>query len=130
MDPEFIRELFSQFRPVTIKRMFGGAGIYAGGLMFALVFDDAIYLKVDADSISDFEREGSKPFVYTRFKTPDRVQRPSLSYWRLPDRLYDDPDELTVWARRALAVAERRKVAPRVPPKRRTPSKKRAERRQ
>jgi DNA transformation protein and related proteins len=123
LDPDFIRELFSQFRPVMIKRMFGGAGIYAEGLMFALVFDDAIYLKVDAASIPDFEREGSKPFVYTRFKTPGRVQRPSLSYWRLPERLYDDPDELSAWAGRALAIAEHRKVAPRRPTRKKPRSK-------
>ena len=112
MDPDFIHELFAQFRPVTVKRMFGGAGVYAEGLMFALVFDDVIYLKVDATTVPDFEREGSKPFVYTRFKSPGRFRRPSLSYWRLPERLYDDPDELAVWAGRALAVAGRRRVAP------------------
>jgi DNA transformation protein len=56
LDPEFIRELFAQFRAVTVRRMFGGAGIFAEGLMFGLVFDGAIYLKVDAGSIPDFER--------------------------------------------------------------------------
>ena len=70
MDPEFIRELFSQFRPVTVKRLFGVAGVYCEGLMFALVFDGAIFLKVDEASIPDFEREGSRPFVYTRAKSP------------------------------------------------------------
>jgi DNA transformation protein len=128
LDPEFIRELFSQFRPVTVKRLFGGAGIWAEGLMFALVFDAAIYLKVDAASIPDFEREGSKPFVYTRAKSPGRVGRHSLSYWRLPERLYDDPDELAVWAGRALAIAERKKLAPRVRAKKKPPSKRPAER--
>ena len=113
MDPEFIRELFAQFRPVSVKRMFGGAGIYAEGVMFGLVFDGAIYLKVDETSIPEFERERSRPFVYTRAKSAGRVGRASLSYWRLPERLYDDPDELAVWAGRALAVAERKKVAPR-----------------
>ena len=113
MDPEFIRELFSQFRPVTVKRLFGGAGVYCEGLMFALVFDGAIFLKVDEASIPDFEREGSRPFVYTRAKSPGRVGRHSLSYWRLPERLYDDPEELAVWAARALAIAERKKFAPR-----------------
>ncbi len=113
MDPEFIRELFAPFGPVTVKRMFGGAGIWSEGLMFALVFDGAIFLKVDATSIPDFEREASKPFVYTRAKSKGRVGRASLSYWRLPERLYDDPDELAVWAARALAVAERKKFAPR-----------------
>ena len=113
MDPEFIRDLFSQFRPVTVKRMFGGAGVYCEGLMFGLVFDGAIFLKVDETSIPDFEREGSRPFVYTRAKNPDRVGRHSLSYWRLPERLYDDPDELAVWAGHALAIAKRKKAAPR-----------------
>jgi DNA transformation protein and related proteins len=113
MDPEFIRELFAPFRPVTVKRMFGGAGIWADGLMFGLVFDGAIFLKVDEASVPDFEREGSQPFVYTRAKSPGRVGRASLSYWRLPERLYDDPDELAEWAGRALAIAERKRFAPR-----------------
>ncbi len=103
MDPEFIRDLFAPFRPVAVKRMFGGAGIYADGLMFALLFDGAIYLKVDETTIADFKREGSRPFVYTRAKSPGRVGRASLSYWRLPERLYDDPDELAVWAEREIA---------------------------
>ena len=120
MDPEFIRDLFAPFRPVTMKRLFGGAGLYADGLMFGLMFDGAIFLKVDETSIPDFEREGSKPFVYTRAKSKGRVGRASLSYWRLPERLYDDPDELAVWASRAFAIAERKKSAPRA--KRKPPS--------
>lgn len=114
MDPEFIRELFAPFRPVTMQRLFGGAGLYADGLIFGLVFDGAIYLKVDATSIPDFEREGSKPFTYVRAKSKGRIGRASLSYWRLPERLYDDPEEVAVWAARALAIAERKKLAPRV----------------
>ena len=122
MDPEFIRELFSQFRPVTLKRLFGGAGIYCEGLMFGLVFDGAVFLKVDETSIPDFERQGSRPFVYTRAKSSGRVGRHSLSYWRLPERLYDNPDELAVWAARALAIAEQKKFAR--PTKRRRSAKK------
>ena len=113
MDPEFIRDLFAPFGPVTLKRMFGGAGLYSEGLMFALLFDGAIFLKVDEASIPDFEREGSRPFVYTRAKSRGRVGRHSLSYWRLPERLYDDPDELALWAARALAIAQRKRFAPR-----------------
>ena len=129
MDPEFIRELFAPFGAVTVKRMFGGAGIWSDGLMFALVFDGAIFLKVDEASIPYFEREGSRPFVYTRAKTPGRVGRASMAYWRLPERLYDDPDELAVWAGRALAIAERKKSAPRMRAKRKPPSRKSAKRR-
>jgi DNA transformation protein len=127
LDPEFIRELFAPFGPVTIRRMFGGAGIYADGQMFALLFDGAIFLKVDETSIPDFEREGSRPFVYLRAKSAHRVGRASLSYWRLPERLYDDPDELAVWARRALSIAQRKRLRPRAGAKR-TPAKRGAKR--
>ena len=113
MDPEFIRELFTPFRPVTVRRMFGGAGIWSDGLMFALEFDGVVYLRIDEASLADFEREGSKPFVYPRAKTPGKIGRPSRSFWRLPERLYDDPDELALWAKRALGIAERKKFKPR-----------------
>lgn len=110
-DPDFIRDLFAPFRPVAVKRMFGGAGLYADGLMFGLEFDGVIYLRIDAASIADFEREGSAPFVYPLAKR--RPGHASQHFWRLPARLYDDPDELAVWAGRALAIAEQRKSAPR-----------------
>ena len=113
MDTEFVHELFARFGPVSVNRMFGGAGIWSGGLMFAIAFDGVIYLRVDDASIAEFEREGSKPFVYPRAKTPGKIGRPSRAFWRLPERLYDDPDELAVWAQRSLAIAERKKLNPR-----------------
>lgn len=113
MDSDFIVELFAPFGRVTIRRMFGGAGLFCEGLMFGLVFDGAIFLRVDDASIPDFVREGSVPFVYTRAKSRGRIGRHSLSYWRLPERLYDDPEELVSWARRAFAIAQRRKAEPR-----------------
>jgi DNA transformation protein and related proteins len=118
LDPEFIRELFSEFRPVTIRRMFSGAGIFADGLMFGLIVDGAIHLKVDETNIADFEHEGSRPFTYTRGKSSGRLTRHALPYWRLPERLYDDPDELAVWAGRAFAVAARKKLVSSARPKR------------
>jgi DNA transformation protein and related proteins len=118
LDPDFIRELFAPFRPVTVRRMFRSAGIFCDGLMFGLVSDGTIFLKVDDSTIPDFEREGSRPFGYTR-GARGRVELP---YWRLPERLYDDPDELAVWAGRALAVAERKKFAPRATRKRKLPA--------
>jgi len=117
MDADFIRDLFAPFRPVTVRRLFGGAGIFVDGLMFGLVFDGAIFLKVDDASIPDFEREGSKPFTYALRKRGGDASRQVMSYWRLPERLYDDPDELAVWARRAFAIAERKAAAPRARPK-------------
>ena len=83
--------------------MFGGAGIYADATMFALVHDGVIYLKADAQSAPDFERENLAPFTYTT----RGGKRGVMSYRRMPDRLYDDPDELVAWAREALAAARR-----------------------
>jgi DNA transformation protein len=108
LDPDFIRELFAPFRHVAVKRLFGGDGLFADGLMFGVAFDGVIYLKADATTIPDFEREGSAPFTYQARSRPR-----SLNFWRLPERLYDDPDELAVWAGRALAIVEARKSAPR-----------------
>jgi DNA transformation protein len=103
LDPEFIRDLFAQFRPVTVKRMFGGAGVYADGTMFALLHDGVIYLKADAHNAPAFEREQLPPFTYET----KEGKRGVMSYRRMPDRLYDDPDELATWAREALAAARR-----------------------
>jgi DNA transformation protein and related proteins len=102
VDPEYIRELFAAFGAVEVRRMFGGAGLYADGVMFGLVSDGRIYLKADAATAPDFEREGSARFEYDRNR-----KRAVMSYWRLPDRLYDDPDDLARWARAALSLAQR-----------------------
>ena len=90
-----------EFGAVTVRRMFGGAGLYADGVMFGLVSGGQIYLKADAATAPGFEREGCGPFEYGT-KTGKRA---IMSYWRLPDRLYDDTDELAQWARQAVAVA-------------------------
>jgi DNA transformation protein len=110
--PEDIRELFAAFGAVTVRRMFGGAGIYAEATMFALVHDGVIYLKVDAHNALAFEQEDLAPFTYTT----KGGKRGVMSYRRMPDRLYDDPDALALWAQEALAAARRaalRKGAPR-----------------
>ena len=102
-DPEYVEELFAGFGPVAVRRMFSGAGVFAQGLMIALVVDGVIFLKADDETAQHFEREGLPPFSY-RTKTG---LRKIMSYWRMPERLYDDPDELAVWARRSMAVAQR-----------------------
>jgi len=101
MAPEDIRELFSAFGPVDVRRMFGGAGIFADGTMFALVHDGVIYLKAGETNAAAFDREKLAPFTYA---TKDG-KRGVMSYRRMPDRLYDDPDELAEWARAALVAA-------------------------
>jgi len=114
MDLEFIRELFGQFRPVTIRKMFSGAGVSADGVTFALLLLGALYLKADETSVAAFEAEGSQPFTYTR--TRDGKSVVVGSYWRMPERLYDDPEELAAWGARSFEVAQRTKASPRSKP--------------
>ena len=102
-DAEFIHDLFQPFGAVSVRRMFGGAGLFADGVMFGLVSGGQIYLKVDATTVPCFEREQCEPFEYST----KNGKRALTSYWRLPDRLYDDADELAQWARQALAAARR-----------------------
>lgn len=101
-DPEELRELFSAFGPISVRRMFGGAGLFSDGLMFGLVLRGDIFLKADEEKIPSLKTEGSHPFVYT-----SKRREVTLSYWRLPDRLLDDPDELALFARAALRAAHR-----------------------
>ena len=108
MDPDYLHELFAEFGKVQVRRMFGGAGVYCDGLMFALVSDGVIYLKAGADTVPAFERENCAPFQYDT-KTGKRA---IMSYWRMPERLYDDTEELAQWARRALAAARRSGAKP------------------
>ncbi|MDA9493182.1 TfoX/Sxy family protein [Bradyrhizobium sp. CCBAU 11361] len=106
MDREFLIDLFADFGPVTIRKMFSGYGISADGTNFALALRAGLFLRADELTIPDFETEGSKPFQYsTRAKTVT-----VNSYWELPARLFDDSQELAQWARAALAAAQRAKV--------------------
>lgn len=114
MDREFLSDLFSHFGPVTLRRMFSGYGISVDGMNFALALRAGLYFRVDEETIPRFEAEGSKPFQYqTRAKTV-MVN----SYWQLPARLFDDPEELSEWAKAALAAAQRAAVKKRPRPRR------------
>jgi TfoX/Sxy family transcriptional regulator of competence genes len=72
VDPDHIRELFIEFGPIVVRRMFGAAGLYADGVMFDLVSGGQIYLKADAATAAAFEREGCAPF---RIRHQDRQAR-------------------------------------------------------
>jgi DNA transformation protein len=114
MDAESVRELFREFGPVAVRRMFGGQGIFVDGLMIALIAADVIYLKADAEATAAFEREGLGPFSYATKGGEHTLN----SYWRMPDRLYDDPEELARWARGAHASALRSSLRKRKPVRR------------
>ena len=113
MDRDFLIDLFSGFGPVTIRRMFSGYGISADGINFALALRAGLYFRADDATIPQFEAEGSQPFSYqTRTKTVT-----VNSYWQLPARLFDDSEELSVWARAALAAAQRAALRKRPKPR-------------
>jgi DNA transformation protein len=84
----------------TAKRMFGGVGVYAEGAMFAIAYDERIYLKVDDESRPEFEELGSGPF------RPNERQT-LRSFYELPDEVASDDAELAAWLHRALEAAKR-----------------------
>ncbi|MBX9709843.1 MAG: TfoX/Sxy family protein [Xanthobacteraceae bacterium] len=106
MDRDDLIDLFSQFGPVTLKRMFSGYGIVADGVNFAMSLRAGIILRVDEQTVGRFDAEGAKPFQY---QTKNRTVVVN-SYRHLPERLYDDPDELAIWAREAVGAAQRAKA--------------------
>jgi DNA transformation protein and related proteins len=105
MDRDFLIDLFTDFGPVTIRRMFSGYGISVDGVNFALALRAGLYFRADEHNIPQFEAEGSGPFQYQQRKTAKTVT--VNSYWQLPARLFDDSEELAGWARAALAAAQR-----------------------
>ena len=120
MDRDFLIDLFADFGPVTIRRMFSGFGISADGTNFALALRAGLYFRADDQTIPQFEAEGSRPFQYqTRAKTVT-----VNSYWQLPARLFEDPEELTGWAKAALAAAQRAALRKRPKAKKATAQKK------
>lgn len=105
---EFVAELFAPMGTVTIRRMFGGAGVFRERLMFALLGDDTIYLKTDAKLRADLEAEGCAPFLWTKPSTGEVID---MGYVSLPTRAMDDADEASEWGKRALAVAKAKAAA-------------------
>ncbi|KAF0134709.1 MAG: TfoX domain-containing protein [Methylocystaceae bacterium] len=110
MDRARIEELFAPFAAVSVKRMFGGHGVYADGLFFAIEAGGEIYLKADQHSAARFEEAGSRPFIYQGKDRPI-----TISYWSLPDQTLEDADELVRWAKLAVEAALRSGPNRRIP---------------
>lgn len=95
----FVTDQLEGCGPITARRMFGGVGIYSGDLFFAIVADDALYLKVDDSNRPDFERAGCRPF------RPYGEGGATMQYYAVPVAVLEDADALAGWGRRAIAVA-------------------------
>lgn len=103
---ELLRDLLAPLGVIVIKPMFSGSGIYADGQFFALIFDGKLYLKSDDSTVARFDAEGLQPFSYTT-----KSKTVTTSYRQAPERLYDAPDEMLDWAREAVSVAAKAKLA-------------------
>ena len=87
------------------RGMFGGVGIYAGDLFFALIGDDSLYLKVDDSNRGDFEKAGMGPFL------PFGEGGEVMQYYEIPADVLEEPDKLRPWVEKSIAVAKRAKSA-------------------
>jgi DNA transformation protein len=100
----FLMDLLAPLGRVTTRRMFSGAGVYCDGVIFALVLrGDTLFFKVDDGNRARYQAEGLEPF---RYEARGRTVEVGV-YWHVPERLFDDPDEMLEWARAALAAGQR-----------------------
>lgn len=108
-DEAFIAHLMELLEPlgeVRFRKMFGGYGVYHQDVMFALVADEQLYLKVDNESKATFEQAGLAPFTYEGHKKPV-----IMSYHQAPEAALEDPEEMQPWAELAIAAALRNKAS-------------------
>lgn len=106
----FIELVLDQLRgvpAVTWRRMFGGYGFYSGGLFFAVVWDDRLFLKTEEAERAEFRARGMGPFTYEGGAL--------TSLWEVPADVLEDAEELAAWARRAVAAARAARVAKATP---------------
>ncbi len=100
---EFLREQLASLGRITMRRMFGKTGVFCDGVMFAMVTENTLYFRVDElNRVTFKEAEAFPPLNYE--KKGDTID---LAFWRVPERLFDEPDEFVAWAQAALAAAHR-----------------------
>jgi DNA transformation protein len=100
---EFLREQLVPLGRITMRRMFGKTGVFCDGFMLGMVRDNTLYFRVDDDNRAVFkEAESFPPLNYAK-----KGETIDLSFWRAPERLFDEPEELVTWARAALTAARR-----------------------
>ena len=100
---EFLRDQLAPLGHITMRRMFGKIGVFCDGFMLGMVRDNTLYFRVDDDNRVAFkEAQSFPPLNYEK-----KGGTIDLSFWRAPERLFDEPDELVTWGRAALAAARR-----------------------
>ena len=101
---EYVLELLSPLKGVRAQKMFGGYGIFKQDLMFGLVAEDVLHLKVDQTTIPDYEELGLGPFMYQK-----KGKKIAMSYYQIPEDALDSSEALCEWARKSYDAALRRK---------------------
>lgn len=102
----FLADLFAPLGGVSFRKMFGGLGIFKDGVMFALVENETLRMRVDDTTVERYRAAGSGPFVYE-----GKAKSVEMPYWAMPEDLFDDPDLFTEWAEEAFVTARRLKAA-------------------
>ena len=100
---EFLRDQLAPLGHIAMRRMFGKTGLFCDGFMLGMVRDNTLYLRVDDHNRAAFKEAAAfPPLNYEK-----KGSTIDLSFWRAPERLFDEPDELVTWARAALEAARR-----------------------
>ena len=96
----YVVELMESVGPVSAKGMFGGYGIFLDGLMFGLVADSILYLKVDKENENEFKAKGLEPFTYNK-----KGKEIKMTYYQAPEEALEDAEEMNSWANKAYGAA-------------------------
>ncbi len=99
---DHVQEIFASLGTVQARKMFGGYGLFCDGVMFALVADDALYLKSDASIETHFTARGLDQFTYEKRGKPVK-----MSYFTAPEEVFEDAEQAMLWGRRSFAAALR-----------------------
>jgi len=99
---QHMADVFRLFGPVSLRRMFSGYGVFCDGIMFGLVYQDTLYLKVDAENIANFRDQGLSQFEYVR-----QGKIIGLSYYQAPETVLEDVHEAALWGRQSFKAALR-----------------------
>jgi DNA transformation protein len=96
----FVLAQFEELGEVVPRSMFGGVGLYRGGVFFGIIARDTLFLKVDDRNRRDYERAKMPPFK------PYAHRSGTMQYFAVPVTVLESPADLATWARKSIAVAE------------------------
>jgi len=102
---EYVLDQFSKWGGVSVRKMFGGAGLYRDQKMFGLIADDVAYLKVDDSNREDYEKVDSSAFN----PYPEKGKSVVMPYYEIPVDVLENPDQLIEWSKKSLAIANKSK---------------------